>query len=86
MGGKNNYLFYFTHPSTRFLFTYNKNVGVSDVVFAFFKTLGFRFTMEAFQQGFRFPVLKLHSYIHKVPLHLQQERLRLSCCLALSRL
>jgi hypothetical protein len=52
-----------THTSTRFLFTYNKNVGVSSDVFAFFKTLGLRFTMEAFQQGSRFPVSKLPRFL-----------------------
>jgi hypothetical protein len=48
-----------TRTSTRFPFTYNKNVGVSAAVFAVFKTLGFRFTMEVFQQGLHFPVSKL---------------------------
>ncbi len=66
-----------------FAFPFPRYYGVSDAVFTFYKTLGFRFTMEVFHQGSPFPVSKLHSYIHKVPLHLQQERRRLSCCLRL---
>ncbi len=36
------------------------NVGVSAAVFAFFKTLGFTFTMKSITKGFGFPVSKLH--------------------------
>jgi hypothetical protein len=36
------------------------NVGVSASVFAFFKTLGFIFTMKTIIKGFGFPVSKLH--------------------------
>ena len=45
-------------------------------------TKGFAFPFLSYQ-GIHFPVSKLHPYIHKVALHLQQERRCLSCCLRL---
>jgi hypothetical protein len=41
-----------------FAFPFPSYYGVSAAVFAFYKTLGFRFTMEVFHQGLRFPVFQ----------------------------
>ncbi len=66
-----------------FAFPFPNYYDVSTVVLTFYKTLGFRFTMEVFHRGSHFLVSKLKSYIHKIPLHLQQERRCLSFCLRL---